>query len=125
MVTRPDVEAARAAAFLISNAEGAALHLPDLRVSASDASTDAMVVARANADALGLEVELSVARGLPHGHYDLVTANLPYVCTDELAELAPEIDRYEPRAALAAGPDGLNAIRELMAEARPGTLLAC
>ena len=96
----------------------------DLRVSASDASVDAMVVARANADALGLEVELSVARGLPAGEYDLVTANLPYVRTDELAGLAPEISGYEPLEALDAGPDGLDAIREVVQEAGGGTALA-
>jgi release factor glutamine methyltransferase len=97
---------------------------PDLRVSASDASADAMVVAEANAQALGLEVELSVAAGIPAGDYDLVTANLPYVCTGEIAGLQPEIVRYEPRDALAAGTDGLDAIRALVRQARAGTLLA-
>jgi release factor glutamine methyltransferase len=97
---------------------------PDLRVSASDASTEAIAVARANAGALGLDVQLAVARGLPAGAHDLVTANLPYVRTDELPGLAPEIDLYEPRDALAAGPDGLDAIRELVAQAPAGTLLA-
>jgi release factor glutamine methyltransferase len=42
----------------------------------------------------------------------------------ELPGLAPEISQYEPVAALAAGPDGLDAIRELVARTRPGTLLA-
>ncbi|MFL5885570.1 MAG: peptide chain release factor N(5)-glutamine methyltransferase [Thermoleophilaceae bacterium] len=97
---------------------------PDLRVSGSDSSPDAIAVARANARELGLDVELTVARGVPGGYYDLVTANLPYVRDAELPELAPEIARYEPAAALAAGPDGLDAIRELVAQAPGGTLLA-
>jgi release factor glutamine methyltransferase len=97
---------------------------PDLRVSGSDASPDAVAVARANADALGLDVELQVASGLPGGDHDLVTANLPYVRDDELPGLAPEIAGYEPASALAAGPDGLDAIRELAVGARRGTLLA-
>jgi release factor glutamine methyltransferase len=97
---------------------------PDLHVTASDASPAAVEVARANAGELGLDVRISVARGLPAGDYDLVTANLPYVRDAELAELAPEIARYEPPTALAAGPDGLDAIRELVAQARPGTPLA-
>ena len=96
----------------------------DLRVSASDESVDAVAVARANAEALGLEVELSVASGLPPGEYDLVTANLPYVTSTELAFLAPEIDRYEPPEALDGGADGLDHIRDLVSQARPGTLLA-
>ena len=97
---------------------------PDLQVSGSDASANAVAVARANADALGLEVRFAVAAGLPDGDdYDLVVANLPYVRDGEIAALAPEI-AYEPRAALQAGPDGLDAIRALVAGARPGTALA-
>jgi release factor glutamine methyltransferase len=97
---------------------------PDLRVSASDVSADALAVAHANVRALGLDVELSIARGIPLGDYDLVTANLPYVRTDELPGLQPEIVRYEPQEALAAGSDGLDAIRALVAQARSGTPLA-
>jgi release factor glutamine methyltransferase len=91
---------------------------PDLVVSASDASPHAVDVARAN----GLEAE--VASGLPLGEYDLVVANLPYVREDEWAGLAPEIRLYEPREALVAGEDGLDAIRSLVAQAPPGLRLA-
>ena len=97
---------------------------PDLDVSASDSSSAAVEVARANAARLGLALELSVARGLPSGDYDLVLANLPYVREDEWLGLQPEIVRYEPREALVAGADGLDAIRELVTEAPPGTRLA-
>jgi release factor glutamine methyltransferase len=97
---------------------------PDLRVSASDASPAAVAVARANAERLGLPLAVAAASGLPPGEYDLVVANLPYVREDEWSGLAPEITRYEPRAALVAGADGLDAIRALVAAARPGTRLA-
>jgi release factor glutamine methyltransferase len=97
---------------------------PDLRVSASDVSDGALAIARANAESLGLDVELSVARGVPDGEYALVTANLPYVADGELGDLEPEINRYEPWLALTGGPDGLDAIREFVSQARPGTLLA-
>jgi release factor glutamine methyltransferase len=97
---------------------------PDLRVSASDASEAALEAARANAAQLGLELELSAARGLPGGRYDLVLANLPYVREDEWPGLQPEITRYEPREALVSGADGLDAIRELVADAPRGTPLA-
>ncbi len=97
---------------------------PDLRVSASDASAEAVEVARANAARLGLEVPIAHAPGLPSGAYDLVVANLPYVSEGEYARLAPEIRSFEPRAALTAGVDGLEAIHALVADAPAGTRLA-
>jgi release factor glutamine methyltransferase len=97
---------------------------PDLRVSASDASADAVAVARLNADRLGLPLAVTEAAGLPGGDWDLVVANLPYVREDEWAGLQPEITKHEPRSALVAGADGLDAIRALVASAPPGTRLA-
>ena len=99
---------------------------PDLRVTASDASAAAIEVAEANAARLGLEVELAVARGLPATarDADLVVANLPYVTEAEWPALAPEIRLFEPRDALVAGADGLDAIRELVAAAPAGLPLA-
>jgi len=97
---------------------------PDLAVGASDASPGAVEVTRANAARLGLPLEPTVARGLPPGLWDLVVANLPYVREDEWESLQPEITRWEPREALVSGADGLDAIRELVAEAPAGTRLA-
>jgi release factor glutamine methyltransferase len=97
---------------------------PDLLVSGSDASAGAIEVARANARRLGLDIDLSVARGLPDGAHDLVLANLPYVREDEWAALEPELTMYEPRSALVSGSDGLDAIRELVGEAPRGIRLA-
>ena len=98
---------------------------PDLAVSGSDASADAVDVARVNADRLGLDVAFSVAHGLPAGGpWDLVVANLPYVREAEWDALEPEIRLYEPRDALVSGADGLDAIRALVASAPRGQLLA-
>jgi len=99
---------------------------PDLVVSASDASAAAVEVARANAARLGLGVQVEHAGGLPEGARaaDLVVANLPYVTEAEWPGLAPEIARYEPREALVSGADGLDAIRELVAQAPAGLRLA-
>jgi release factor glutamine methyltransferase len=97
---------------------------PDLVVSGSDASADAVDVARENAARLGLDVPFSVTRGLPSGEYDLVVANLPYVREDEWDGLAPEIRLYEPREALVSGEDGLDAIRDLIAAAPSSLTLA-
>ena len=102
---------------------------PDLGVTASDSSAGAIAVARANAARLGADLDLSVAGGMPRhvlesGPPDLVLANLPYVADGELRELSPEIRVHEPREALLGGPDGLDVIRALVAEAPAGTALA-
>lgn len=88
---------------------------PDLRVTGSDVSADALDVARANAARLGLAVDFVEADGLPPGDFDAVAANLPYVARGE--RLAPEITRHEPDGALFSGDDGLDAIRALVARA--------
>ena len=97
---------------------------PDLRVTASEVSTEAAELARENAERLGLPLEVEVADGLPPGEYDLVIANLPYVRDDRWDRLMPEINRYEPRVALTGGADGLDAIRELIAAVPSGTRVA-
>jgi release factor glutamine methyltransferase len=94
---------------------------PDMHVSGSDSSTAALDVARANAERLGLRVELAVE---PDYDVDLVVANLPYVRDDEWNGLQPDIRLYEPRSALTSGADGLDAIRALVASAPAGTQLA-
>jgi release factor glutamine methyltransferase len=88
---------------------------PDLRVSGGDVSADALAVARANASRLDLAVEWVQADGLPAGEWDAVVANLPYIAAG--TRLPPEIARHEPALALFAGPDGLDAIRALVARA--------
>lgn len=50
--------------------------------------------------------------------FTLIASNPPYVSDDELEHLPREV-RFEPRAALAGGPDGLSVIRQLLSEARP------
>ncbi len=94
--------------------------LPRARVTATDASSAALGLARENAARLGLDRRVHVEPGTvpAEGEFDLVVANLPYVREDEWEGLAPEITRYEPRGALVSGPDGLDAIRDLLAELR-------
>ncbi|HEX2416076.1 MAG TPA: peptide chain release factor N(5)-glutamine methyltransferase [Thermoleophilaceae bacterium] len=97
---------------------------PDLRVTASEPYEPAAAVARENAERLGLPLEVSSDFGLPPGDYDLVIANLPYVPEGDWDGMQPEIRGYEPREAFVSGPDGLDAIRELIAQAQPGTRVA-
>jgi release factor glutamine methyltransferase len=87
---------------------------PDLDVVATDTSSEALEVARANASALGLDVAFfagDLLEAVP-GPLDAVVSNPPYV--EDGAQLAPEIVRYEPALALRAGPDGLDVIRRLL-----------
>jgi release factor glutamine methyltransferase len=88
---------------------------PDLRVLGTDSSAGALAVARANAAALGLEVEFLEGDLLApvDGPVDAVVSNPPYVREAERLALAPEILRFEPPEALFAGPDGLDVLRRL------------
>ncbi len=90
---------------------------PDLQVSGSDLSESSLELARANGRRLGLEVRWLHADLLAEipDEFDAVLSNLPYVAESERASLAPEILRHEPPEALFAGPDGLGAIRALLA----------
>jgi release factor glutamine methyltransferase len=93
---------------------------PDLHVRGTDASPDAVEVARGNARRLGLDVGFGPADLLDGQPADAVLANLPYVPLG--APLEPEITRYEPPGALYAGPDGLDLIRRLVALVDPGAV---
>ena len=100
---------------------------PDLRVSASDLSPEAVEAARENAERLGLDLDVSVATGLPESleDIDLVIANLPYVTDSTIFERSPEIQK-EPRIAVtgSCGEDGLGVIRGLIGETPSGWKLA-
>jgi release factor glutamine methyltransferase len=91
---------------------------PDLDVTGSDVSQTALDLARANGQRLGLNVRwlrADMLAGVPD-EFDAVLSNPPYVAESERAQLAPEILRHEPAGALFAGPDGLAAIRALLAQ---------
>jgi release factor glutamine methyltransferase len=90
----------------------------DLDVCGSDDSEDALALARANGERLGLPVRWLRADLLAGvaDEFDAVLANLPYVADGERAALAPEIARHEPARALFAGSEGLDAIAALLAQ---------
>ncbi|TML16004.1 MAG: peptide chain release factor N(5)-glutamine methyltransferase [Actinobacteria bacterium] len=74
---------------------------PGARVTAVDSSAEALALARENAQALGLHVELQLgALEAAADGWDLVVSNPPYVTPAEWDTLQPEIRVWEPRAAL-------------------------
>lgn len=94
--------------------------LPECEVTATDTSPGALEVARVNAERLGLADRVRFLEGtLPDaGEFDLIVANLPYVAERDWPGLQPEVTEWEPREALLAGPDGLDAIRALLTDPR-------
>lgn len=104
--------------------------VPDRTYFATDLSSDAIDVARENAQTAAVEVSLAVGdlfAGL-EGPFALVVANPPYVEDAEIPTLAPEVAKHEPRLALAGGTDGLDVVRRLATQAfarlvRGGALL--
>jgi release factor glutamine methyltransferase len=103
----------------------AAERWPDVEVWATDASADALAVARANLAALGRRATVvRLAEGdwfdaLPvelQGTFDVVVANPPYVPDDAL--IARQVRDWEPHLALFGGADGLDHARRIVGEAR-------
>lgn len=86
-----------------------------------DVSEEALAVARENAANLGLEPRCALLRGdwtagLDGESFDLVVSNPPYIASEVIAGLEPEVRDHEPRLALDGGPDGLDAYRILAPE---------
>lgn len=99
----------------------AALTFPHARIDATDLSASALALARRNVASHRLGDRITLHRGdlfaRLHGkRYDLILSNPPYVDTRGMAKLPPEY-RHEPRMALAAGDDGLDLVRRILAEA--------
>jgi ribosomal protein L3 glutamine methyltransferase len=99
----------------------AALAFPKAEIDAADLSPGALALARRNVTMHRLGDRITLHRGdlfapLAGRRYDLIISNPPYVDAGGMAKLPPEF-RHEPRLALAAGKDGLDLVRRLLAEA--------
>lgn len=103
---------------------------PHLQVYATDISPAALAVAQLNAYKHGAAVTFFegdlLAPLIEHGvHVDLIMANLPYIDSAVVPTL--EVSQHEPTLALDGGPDGLDLVRRLLAQAplviRPGGLM--
>ncbi len=98
-----------------------AVHVRAAHVFAADVSAAAIAVARHNAGRHGVAGRVDCLQGdllAPlRGAFHLIVANLPYLSQADLAAAPPEVAHWEPRLALEGGPDGLAAIRRLLAAA--------
>ncbi len=106
---------------------------PRARGLGSDISSEALAVARENAANLDLDRRATFLRtswgsGLPEDSFDLVVSNPPYIASEVIETLDPEVRDHEPRLALDGGPDGLAAYRDLVPEVlrllKPGGMFA-
>jgi len=91
--------------------------LPAARGLGIDLSHAALAVARGNAASLGMAERAEFrsgdwGSGLA-GIFDVIVSNPPYIGEDEIAGLEAEVSSFEPRLALAGGPDGLECYRRL------------
>jgi release factor glutamine methyltransferase len=94
---------------------------PAARGLGVDVSEAALAVARDNAAHLGLAARMALLRGdwaegLADESFELVVANPPYIASEVIETLEPEVRDHEPRLALDGGPDGLDAYRRLAPE---------
>ncbi len=113
-----------------------AKELPDARVYGVDVSPAALHIARENAERHRVSDAITFLQGdlfspLPDEkvRFDIIVSNPPYVCTDEIAGLSPEVRDYEPGIALDGGRGGVDVIcrivRQSAAHLREGGWLFC
>jgi release factor glutamine methyltransferase len=92
--------------------------LPEAWGLGIDRDPEALAVARANAEALGLGARASFAccnwLDAINGRFDCIISNPPYIRTSDIATLEPEVRCHDPHLALDGGPDGLDAYRRII-----------
>ena len=98
----------------------AALAWPEVQVTGSDLSADALAVAQINVERHGLQARVRLCQSdglsaLP-GPFDLILCNPPYVCQASMDALPAEF-LAEPAMALAGGEDGMDFVRQLLRQA--------
>ncbi|MGQ2968557.1 MAG: peptide chain release factor N(5)-glutamine methyltransferase [Allorhizobium sp.] len=94
---------------------------PEAEAMGIDISQDALKTAEANAERNGLSSRFTTRAGpwfeRTSERFDLIISNPPYIRSDVVVELEPEVTNFDPMAALDGGSDGLEAYRAIAAEA--------
>ncbi len=100
--------------------------LPDAKVISADISTDALEVAKKNAERLGVSdrvsfVEWDIKKGFPEfmGNSDVIVSNPPYIPKSDILELDKKVKDFEPLTALDGGEDGLDFYRLISSKDAP------
>lgn len=92
--------------------------LPHARGLGVDISADALVVARQNAERIGVSDRVGFQTGNwfsgINETFDVIVSNPPYIETADMQSLMPEVKHYDPQSALDGGPDGLDAYRAIV-----------
>lgn len=97
----------------------------NLYIAATDRSEETLSIASENARLNNCGKQICFQKtdlfgklkiGSENNKFDLIISNPPYIPTDEIETLAPEIKDYEPRIALDGGPDGLNFYKKIITE---------
>src|SRR5205814_7590449 len=96
--------------------------LPQAEIHATDISSDALEIARANAARHQLESrihfhQIDLLQGLSNNRFDWVVSNPPYVGESEEDQVQLEVRKFEPRLAVFAGPTGTEVIERLIPQA--------
>lgn len=89
----------------------------DAKGTASDISADALQTATRNAEALGLIDRFAAVQShwfdTISGRFDIIVSNPPYIRSEVIPSLEPEVRNFDPLQALDGGPDGLDAYRAI------------
>lgn len=100
-----------------------AVNCPNAEVTAIDLSQSALDIAQTNANMHNVAGRIRWLCGdlfaplNANEHFDLIASNPPYIASAEIETLAADVRLHEPRSALDGGPDGLNIVRRLIADA--------
>lgn len=95
------------------------------RITALDVSAEALALARKNAEQNQVADRMNFLLGdgfaalAPESQFDLISSNPPYIPSQEIETLEPEVRDFDPRSALDGGTDGLDFYRRLAKEAAP------
>ena len=94
-----------------------AKEIPNAQITATDINTDALQLAKSNAQKHNAKINFitqDATQNRPDKSFDIIVSNPPYIKTEVIQNLQPEVRDWEPRQALDGGPDGMNILRPLI-----------